>query len=120
MLFLDELDSIGRQRGGGGGGAGSEVSDRMLNQLLTEIDGVGAKKQVFVIGATNRPDTLDPALTRGGRLDQMIYIGMPDFEGRIGVLKAALRKSKYAADVDLAQIAAATDGYSGADLAEIC
>ena len=81
---------------------------------------MGAKKQVFVIGATNRPDTIDPALIRGGRLDQLIYIGMPDYEGRLGVLKASLRKSKYAEDVDLAQIAAVTDGYSGADLAEIC
>lgn len=92
----------------------------MLNQLLTEIDGVGAKKNVFVIGATNRPDTIDPALIRGGRLDQMVYIGMPDYEGRIGVLKASLRKSKVAPDVDLNQIAACTTGYSGADLAEIC
>lgn len=92
----------------------------MLNQLLTEIDGVGAKKNVFVIGATNRPDTIDPALIRGGRLDQMIYIGQPDFEGRIGVLRAQTRKSKLAKDVDLTQIAAVTAGYSGADLGEIC
>lgn len=87
VLFMDELDAIARNRGGGGGG-GSEVTDRMVNQLLTEIDGVGAKKQVFVIGATNRPDTIDPALIRGGRLDQMIYIGMPDHPGRAAVLKA--------------------------------
>lgn len=87
---------------------------------MTEIDGVGSKKNVFVIGATNRPDTIDPALIRGGRLDQMIYIGMPDFEARISVLRASLRKSKVAKDVDLAQIAAVTEGYSGADLSEIC
>lgn len=119
MLFLDELDSIAKHRGGGGGG-GEGVGDRMLNQLLTEIDGVGAKKNVFVIGATNRPDTIDPALIRGGRLDQMIYIGQPDFEGRIGVLKASTRKSKIAKEVDMTQIAGATAGYSGADLSEIC
>lgn len=119
VLFMDELDSIAKHRGGAGGG-GEGVNDRMLNQLLTEIDGVGSKKNVFVIGATNRPDTIDPALIRGGRLDQLIYIGMPDFEGRIAVLKAALRKSKVADDVDIAQIAAVTEGYSGADLAEIC
>lgn len=81
---------------------------------------MGSKKNVFVIGATNRPDTIDPALIRGGRLDQMIYIGMPDFEARISVLRASLRKSKVAKDVDLAQIAAVTEGYSGADLSEIC
>ncbi|CAL5972420.1 Cell_division protein 48 [Hexamita inflata] len=118
VLFMDELDSVAKHRGGGGGG-GEGVNDRMLNQLLTEIDGVGSKKNVFVIGATNRPDTIDPALIRGGRLDQLIYIGMPDYEGRISVLKAALRKSKVAPDVDLAQIAAVTEGYSGADLAEV-
>ena len=119
VLFMDELDSIAKHRGGAGGG-GEGVNDRMLNQLLTEIDGVGSKKNVFVIGATNRPDTIDPALIRGGRLDQLIYIGMPDFEARISVLKSSLRKSKVAPDVDLAQIAAVTEGYSGADLAEIC
>lgn len=119
VLFLDELDSIAKHRGGVGGG-GEGVNDRMLNQLLTEIDGVGAKKNVFVIGATNRPDTIDPALIRGGRLDQMIYVGMPDYEARISVLKAATRKSKIEDNVDLQQIAAVTEGYSGADLAEIC
>ncbi|KAH0576258.1 Cell division protein 48 [Spironucleus salmonicida] len=118
VLFLDELDSIAKHRGGGGGGEG--VTDRMVNQLLTEIDGVGAKKSVFVIGATNRPDTIDPALIRGGRLDQLIYIGIPDYDGRFGILSAALRKSKIEDGIDLQKIAQATDGYSGADLSEIC
>ena len=91
----------------------------MINQILTEIDGVGAKKNVFVIGATNRPDIIDPALMRPGRLDQLVYIPMPDIESRLSILKAALRKSPIK-DVDLHYIAANTDKYTGADLTEIC
>ncbi|GIQ82722.1 protein of unknown function DUF3437 [Kipferlia bialata] len=117
VLFFDELDSIGRTRGGGGGGG--EASDRVMNQLLTEIDGMGGKKNVFIIGATNRPDILDPALMRPGRLDQLIYIPMPDTTSRVSILKAATRKAKLHSDIDFEQIAGATDGYSGADLAEI-
>merc|ERR1711998_108333 len=101
---------------GGGGGAG----DRVMNQLLTEMDGMGAKKQVFIIGATNRPDIIDAALMRPGRLDQLIFIPMPDFESRLGILKSTLRKSPIAADVDLEYIAQQTDKFSGADLTEIC
>src|SRR3546814_604565 len=87
ILFFDELDSIAKARGGAGGG-GSEAADRVINQILTEIDGVGAKKSVFVIGATNRPDILDSAITRPGRLDQLIYIPLPDFPARVAVFKA--------------------------------
>mmetsp|Transcript_11602 Transcript_11602/g.20607 ORF Transcript_11602/g.20607 Transcript_11602/m.20607 type:complete len:807 (+) Transcript_11602:2296-4716(+) len=119
VLFFDELDSIAVRRGssnGDGGGAG----DRVMNQLLTEMDGMGAKKQVFIIGATNRPDIIDTALMRPGRLDQLIFIPMPDIESRKSILKATLRKSPVAKDVDLDFLASKTEKYSGADLTEIC
>lgn len=119
ILFFDEMDSIAKSRGGGGGGA-SEAGDRVINQILTEIDGVGARKSVFVIGATNRPDILDNAVTRPGRLDQLIYIPLPDYSSRLSVFKANLRKSPVAQDVDLAALAKATEGFSGADITEIC
>merc|ERR1719354_781950 len=99
ILFFDELDSIAKARGGGGGDAGG-AGDRVMNQLLTEMDGMGAKKSVFIIGATNRPDIIDTALMRPGRLDQLIYIPLPDFDARLGILKATLRKSPVAKDVD--------------------
>lgn len=119
VMFFDELDSIAKARGGSMGDAGG-AGDRVLNQILTEMDGMNAKKNVFVIGATNRPDQIDPALLRPGRLDQLIYIPLPDDASRLSILKAQLRKSPVAADVDLALIAKHTNGFSGADLSEIC
>jgi transitional endoplasmic reticulum ATPase len=119
VLFFDELDSIAQQRGGSSGDGGG-AADRVMNQLLTEMDGVGAKKNVFIIGATNRPDIIDTALMRPGRLDQLIYIPMPDYESRLGILRATLRKSPVAKDVDLSYLAAQTDKFTGADLTEIC
>ena len=119
ILFFDEMDSIAKQRGGSGGGS-SEAGDRVINQILTEIDGVGARKSVFVIGATNRPDILDNAVTRPGRLDQLIYIPLPDYGSRLSIFKANLRKSPVAPDVDLELMAKATEGFSGADITEIC
>lgn len=119
ILFFDEIDSIAKARGGSGGGS-SEAGDRVINQILTEIDGVGAKKSIFVIGATNRPDILDNAVTRPGRLDQLIYIPLPDYGSRLSIFKANLRKSPVAADVDLEALARATEGFSGADITEIC
>jgi transitional endoplasmic reticulum ATPase len=119
VLFFDELDSIARSRGsssGDGGGAG----DRVINQILTEMDGVGAKKSVFIIGATNRPDIIDSAVLRPGRLDQLIYIPLPDQPSRHSILKANLRKSPVAKDVDINFLAQTTNGFSGADLTEIC
>ncbi len=118
VLFFDELDSIATKRGSSAGDSGG--ADRVINQLLTEMDGIGAKKNVFIIGATNRPDILDPAITRPGRLDQLIYIPMPDLESRLSILKASLRKTPLHPDVDLAYIAANTDKFTGADLSEIC
>lgn len=117
VLFFDELDSVARARGGHGD---SGASDRVINQILTEMDGMNVKKNVFIIGATNRPDVLDPAITRPGRLDQLIYIPLPDKASRSAIIRANFRKSPLAEDVDVEQIAAATHGFSGADLAGIC
>merc|ERR1719335_633011 len=119
VLFFDELDSIGTARGSGGGDAGG-AGDRVMNQLLTEIDGVGVKKNVFFVGATNRPELLDEALLRPGRLDQLIYIPLPDLPARQGILESTLRKSPVAPNVPIPFIAQKTEGFSGADLAELC
>merc|ERR1712025_306989 len=119
VLFFDELDSIGTARGSGGGDAGG-AGDRVMNQLLTEIDGVGVKKNVFFVGATNRPELLDDALLRPGRLDQLIYIPLPDKPARQGILESTLKKSPIAPNVSLPFLAELTDGFSGADLAELC
>merc|ERR1711907_659475 len=119
VLFFDELDSIAQQRGNSQGDAGG-AGDRVMNQLLTEMDGVGAKKNVFIIGATNRPDIIDAALMRPGRLDQLIFIPMPDYESRLSILKSVLRKSPVGSGVDLEHVARETDKFSGADLTEIC
>merc|ERR1719184_522928 len=120
VLFFDELDSIAKSRGGGSGGDAGGASDRVINQILTEMDGMGSKKNVFIIGATNRPDIIDSAIMRPGRLDQLIYIPLPDEESRISILKANLRKSPIADSVDLPYLAKMTRGFSGADLTEIC
>eukprot|EP00128_Syssomonas_multiformis_P001095 Colp12_sorted_trinity150504_noHs@5225 len=119
VLFFDELDSIAKARGGSSGDAGG-AADRVINQVLTEMDGMNAKKNVFIIGATNRPDIIDPAVLRPGRLDQLIYIPLPDEGSRMSILKAALRKSPIAKDVDLNYLARVAHGFSGADLTEIC
>ncbi len=119
VLFFDELDSIAVARGSGGGGDAGGAGDRVINQLLTEMDGVGSKKNIFFIGATNRPEILDEAIIRPGRLDQLIYIPLPDQPSRLGVLKANLRKTPLAKDVDINFLANITDGFSGADLTEI-
>jgi transitional endoplasmic reticulum ATPase len=119
VLFFDELDSIARARGSSSGDAGG-AGDRVINQILTEMDGMGAKKNVFIIGATNRPDIIDPAIMRPGRLDQLIYIPLPDTPSRVAILKANLKNSPIAKDVSLEFLAEHTKGYSGADLTEIC
>jgi len=119
VLFFDELDAIAKARGSSLGDAGG-AADRVINQMLTEMDGMGAKKNVFIIGATNRPDIIDPAILRPGRLDQLIYIPLPDLGSRIAVLKSNLRNSPLSPDVDIEFIAKKTPGFSGADLTEIC
>jgi len=120
VLFFDELDSIGTARGGGSSGDAGGAGDRVMNQLLTEIDGVGVKKNVFFIGATNRPELLDEALLRPGRLDQLIYIPLPDGPARQGILEATLKKAPVAPNVSIAFVSQKTEGFSGADLTELC
>jgi len=119
ILFFDELDSIAKARGGSVGDAGG-AADRVINQILTEMDGMSSKKNVFIIGATNRPDIIDPAILRPGRLDQLIYIPLPDEKSREAILKANLRKSPIAKEVDIPFLGRVTHGFSGADLTEIC
>ncbi|CAF1415163.1 unnamed protein product [Rotaria sordida] len=119
VLFFDELDAIAKSRGGSAGD-GSGVTDRVINQILTEMDGIDAKKNVFIIGATNRPDIIDSAILRPGRLDQLIYIPLPDAESRMAILKTSLRKSSVAKDVDMNYLTNVTEGFSGADLTKIC
>ena len=118
VVFLDELDSIAKARGGNMGDAGG-ASDRVVNQLLTEMDGMNAKKNVFIIGATNRPDQIDPAILRPGRLDQLIYVPLPDEEGRLSILSAQLRKTPLEPGLELRAIAKLTNGFTGADLSYI-
>lgn len=119
VLFFDELDSIAKARGGSVGDAGG-AADRVINQILTEMDGMGSKKNVFIIGATNRPDIIDSAILRPGRLDQLIYIPLPDEASRNQIFKANLRKTPVSKDVDLTFLAKSTVGFSGADITEIC
>ena len=120
VLFFDELDSVGVARSSGGGGDAGGAGDRVLNQLLTEMDGAGSKKNLFFIGATNRPEILDEALIRPGRLDQLIYIPLPDQIARLGIIKAVLRKSPVAQNVSMDFLAAQCEGFSGADMTELC
>ncbi|KAK2642655.1 hypothetical protein Ddye_024418 [Dipteronia dyeriana] len=116
--FFDELDSIVVQRGSSVGDAG--VVGRILNQLLTEMDGLSPKKNIFVIGATITPDILDPTLLRPGCLDQLIYIPLPDESSRLQIFKACLRRSLVSKHVDLLALGKFTEGFSGADITEIC
>jgi transitional endoplasmic reticulum ATPase len=119
VLFFDELDSIAMKRGNSAGDAGG-AGDRVMNQLLTEMDGMNVKKDVFIIGATNRPDIIDPALMRPGRLDQLIYIPMPDVPARESILTSSLRKTPVSDKVNIRYIASYLEKYSGADINEIC
>jgi transitional endoplasmic reticulum ATPase len=118
ILFFDELDSIVRARGSSPGDSGA--ADRVINQLLTELDGLEARKTIFTIGATNQPALIDPAIIRPGRLDQLIYIPLPDEPARISIFKANMRKVTCSEDVNFDALGHATEGFSGADLAEIC
>jgi transitional endoplasmic reticulum ATPase len=117
VVFFDEIDSIAQARGSNTGDSG--VSDRVLNQLLTEMDGMNPKKNVFIIAATNCPEKLDRALIRPGRFDKCIYIKTPDYLSRIAVLKASLKKTPVSDEVNIQNIAEVTDGFSGADLTGI-
>jgi cell division protease FtsH len=118
IVFIDEIDAVGRERGAGIGG-GNDEREQTLNQLLTEMDGFKENKGVIVVGATNRVDILDSALLRPGRFDRQITVGLPDRLGRLGILKVHARNKPLAEDVSLVQIANRTPGFSGADLANL-
>ena len=115
IVFIDEIDAVGRQRGSGLGG-GHDEREQTLNQLLVEMDGFAANEGVVVLAATNRVDILDPALLRPGRFDRQVYVGLPDIKGREEILKVHARNKPLAEDVDLAQVARGTPGFTGADL----
>ena len=115
IIFIDEIDAVGRHRGAGLGG-GHDEREQTLNQLLVEMDGFTGKDNVIVIAATNRRDILDPALLRPGRFDRQIVVGYPDVKGREAILRVHTKKRPLAPDVDLATIAKSTVGFTGADL----
>ncbi|MFC7471092.1 ATP-dependent zinc metalloprotease FtsH [Actinomadura keratinilytica] len=119
IIFIDEIDTIGRARGGGSGMGGHDEREQTLNQILTEMDGFSGSEGVIVIAATNRADILDPALTRPGRFDRVVAVSPPDRGGREAILKIHTRDIPLAPDVDLAQIARSTPGMTGADLANL-
>jgi cell division protease FtsH len=118
IVFIDEIDAVGRHRGAGLGG-GHDEREQTLNQLLVEMDGFEGHEGIIVIAATNRPDVLDPALLRPGRFDRHVVVGLPDVRGREQILKVHMRNVPLAADVDPAVIARSTPGFSGADLANL-
>lgn len=117
VIFFDELDALAPRRGSGGGES-SGASERVVNMLLTEMDGFSERKQVFLVAATNRPDIIDPAMLRPGRLDKLVYVPLPNAAGRVSILKTLLRGVKLGDDIDVEKIAGdkACDGFSGADL----
>ncbi len=119
IIFLDEIDAVGRRRGSGFSSGGHDEREQTLNAILVEMDGFETNEQVIVCAATNRVDVLDPALTRPGRFDRQIYVPLPDVKGRLEILKVHSRKVKLGPNVELARLARATPGFSGADLAAI-
>src|SRR6059058_6519461 len=118
IIFIDEIDAVGRHRGHGVGG-GHDEREQTLNALLVEMDGFDTQEGVIIIAATNRPDVLDPALLRPGRFDRQITVNLPDVKGREEILRVHAKKVKLAEGVDLAVVARGTPGYSGAELANV-
>jgi cell division protease FtsH len=119
IIFIDELDALGRARGAFPWGGGHDEKEQTLNQLLAELDGFDPRSGLVLLGATNRPEILDPALLRAGRFDRQVLVDRPDKVGRVQILNVHLKKAKLAADVDPEQIAALTPGFTGADLANL-
>ena len=115
IIFIDEIDAVGRHRGAGLGG-GHDEREQTLNQLLVEMDGFGVNEGVIIIAATNRPDILDPALLRPGRFDRQVVVDAPDVKGREAILKVHSKGKPLASDIDLSVLAKTTVGFSGADL----
>jgi len=118
IIFMDEIDSIAPARGGGFGD--SHVTERVISQILTELDGLEELRDVVVIAATNRPDIIDPALLRPGRFDKLLYVPLPDLEARKEIFKIHTERKPLTADVEITKLAEATEGYTGADIAAIC
>ncbi|MFB6217872.1 MAG: AAA family ATPase, partial [Halobacteriaceae archaeon] len=116
VIFFDELDALAPGRGQE---TGNNVSERVVNQLLTELDGLEDMQEVVVVGATNRPDIIDPALLRSGRFDRLVMVGQPDEEGREEILEIHTEETPLTADVSLRELAEITDGYVGSDLANV-
>jgi cell division protease FtsH len=118
IIFIDEIDAVGRQRGAGIGG-GNDEREQTLNQLLTEMDGFEGNTGIIIIAATNRPDVLDQALLRPGRFDRQVTVDLPSYKGRLGILEVHARNKKLAPEISLEAIARRTPGFSGADLANL-
>ncbi|WP_432540251.1 AAA family ATPase, partial [Kineococcus sp. SYSU DK024] len=118
IVFIDEIDAVGRHRGAGLGG-GNDEREQTLNQLLVEMDGFDSNKGVIIMAATNRPEILDPALLRPGRFDRHIALDRPDLKGREQILRVHVKNVTLGSDVDLNKIAARTPGFAGADLANL-
>ncbi len=115
IIFIDEIDAVGRHRGAGLGG-GHDEREQTLNQLLVEMDGFEANEGVILVAATNRPDVLDPALLRPGRFDRRVVVPRPDMKGREGILRVHMRKVPIGEDVSMEKLARGTPGFAGADL----
>ena len=120
IVFIDEIDAVGRARGRNAGMGANDERENTLNQLLTEMDGFGTNSGVIILAATNRADILDKALMRAGRFDRQIYVDLPDLPDRVDIFKVHLRKIKTAADLDVEMLARQTPGFSGADIANVC
>src|SRR5207344_1030397 len=119
IIFIDELDSLGRSRTAGFPGGGHDEKEQTLNQLLAELDGFDPREGIVLLGATNRPEVLDPALLRAGRFDRQVVLDRPDRKGREAILRVHIKRIKLAADVHLDEIAGITPGFTGADLANL-
>ncbi len=119
IIFIDEIDAVGRQRGGSGPGGGNDEREQTLNQLLVEMDGFSGNEGIIVIAATNRSDVLDKALLRPGRFDREVHVGLPDIKGREQILKVHSKKIPLAEDVNIKDLARGTPGFSGAELANL-
>ncbi len=119
IIFIDELDAVGRTRGAGYGG-GHDEREQTLNQMLVEMDGFNTDTRIIIFAATNRPDVLDPALLRPGRFDRQVVVDLPDVKGREGIFKVHIAKIKHNPSIDLLHLARATPGFSGADIANMC
>ncbi|MDE6464752.1 MAG: AAA family ATPase, partial [Muribaculaceae bacterium] len=120
IVFIDEIDAVGRARGKNASMGGNDERENTLNQLLTEMDGFGSNSGVIILAATNRADILDKALMRAGRFDRQIYVDLPDLPDRVAIFKVHLRKVKTAGDLDIDLLARQTPGFSGADIANVC